>query len=90
LFVLIISSFIVGMLIGLFFKIRFFKKINLLTWITLALLFSMGLEIGSSDELFEQLPEIGTTGLLIAVFAIAGSVFFTWSFELILKRKGNR
>lgn len=89
-FIFIISSFVAGMLIGLFFKIRFLRKINLLTWITLALLFFMGLEIGSNKELFDQLPEIGTTGFLIAIFAIGGSVLFTWSFELFLKRKGNR
>ena len=89
-FLMIISSFIIGTIIGIFFKIRIFKKMNLLTWVTLTLLFFMGMEIGSNDELFELLPKIGITGFLISVFAIGGSILFTWSFEIFTKRKIKR
>jgi len=90
LFPIIISAFVLGIVIGMFMKVQIFKRLKFLMWVTLALLFFMGMEIGSNDKLFESLPEIGIIAFLIAIFAIAGSVILTWIFEVSLRRRSNR
>lgn len=85
-----ILFFIIGMIVGIVFRIKIFKKLNLLSLTTLALLFFVGVEIGTNDELFKSLSKIGIIGFLIAIFSIAGSILLTWIFESFLKRKIGR
>ncbi len=67
-------------------KFEFIKKYKLVTIITVFLLFIMGFEIGSDGELFDKLPEIGISALVIAVSGILGSMFLTTVFEKIKNR----
>jgi len=92
--ILILISFVVGILLGLTRKFEFLKKYKLVTIITVILLFVMGFEIGSDNELFEKLPEIGFSALVIALAGILGSVVFTSIFDKFknkyLEKKKNQ
>jgi len=60
-----------------FSRVKGFNKITdkASIYIIYALLFFMGLSVGTRPEVMKNLAEIGFDALLIALFAIAGSLF---------------
>lgn len=75
--IIIIALFIIGIFIGYLFKNR--KKIiecsEKATNITIyALLFTLGLSVGSNKEVLSNLDKIGLQSLIISFLAIFGSI----------------
>jgi len=87
---IIILSFALGIVSGAFFKVTLPKKINVVNIIVIALLFFMGLNLGSNKDLLKVLPSVGITGLLIAFFSAGCSIIFAWLFEYFSKRGGKK
>ncbi|BBE30838.1 hypothetical protein OSSY52_09790 [Tepiditoga spiralis] len=78
---LILFSFIAGLTLGIKGKLRFLKKYKPVTYITVLLLFFMGMDIGANKSLISQLPKIGLLAFFIAIFSIIGSILFTMIYE---------
>ena len=74
---LILTAFATGLFLGLKKRLRFLAKVKIIPVITLMLLFSMGTEIGQSQEIMDHLSTIGWSAFLIAVFTVAGSFLVT-------------
>ena len=74
---LILTAFATGFFLGLKKRLRFLAKVKIIPVITLMLLFSMGTEIGQSQEIMDHLSTIGWSAFLIAVFTVAGSFLVT-------------
>ena len=53
------------------------------------LLFLLGIDVGAKEEIRNHLDTLGLTGLLIAIFSIAGSLFFAWITWRIFYRKNG-
>ncbi|KAF2955301.1 LysO family transporter [Marinitoga sp. 38H-ov] len=87
---LILSSFILGFIIGMNKKLKIFKKINIVTFITILLLFFMGYEIGADKNLITQLSEIGYLAFFIALFSLIGSALLPTIYEKIFLDKGDK
>lgn len=85
----ILAAFVLGLLLGLKKRLGFLSKFKIIPLITLLLLFSMGTEIGKSQEIMDNLNSIGLNALLIALFAVAGSFLVTLIFLKIFKNKNG-
>ncbi len=59
-------------------------------YIIYALLFFMGLSVGTKPEIMRNLTEIGFKALLISLFAIAGSVFTAFLLYRFIFRKNEK
>ncbi len=58
------------------------------SWIIYLLLFIMGLRVGTNSEIMDHFDSIGLQALIIALFAIAGSVFLSKiTFELFFRHE---
>jgi uncharacterized membrane protein YbjE (DUF340 family) len=84
--ILLLSGSIAGFFLG---KFRGFNratdKISL--YIIYILLFFMGLSVGTRPEVMKNLGRIGLDAFLIAVFAIAGSIFAAYFLYRFNERK---
>ncbi|SHE31166.1 Membrane protein of unknown function [Marinitoga hydrogenitolerans DSM 16785] len=87
---IILISFLTGLILGMKGKFIFIKKFKPVTIITVLLLFFMGFEIGSDQNLISKLPEIGYLALLIAIFSILGSVILTTLYEKMFIRSDKK
>jgi len=86
---LILAAFTTGLLLGLKKRLGFLSKFKIIPLITLLLLFSMGTEIGQSQEIMANLNSIGLNAFLIALFAVAGSFLVTLLFLKMIKTKNG-
>jgi len=77
---LILAAFVSGLFLGLKKRFGFLSKFKIIPLITLLLLFSMGTEIGQSQEIMANLNSIGLNAFLIALFAVLGSFVMTLIF----------
>ena len=84
---LILAAFVIGLFLGLKKRLKFLSKFKIIPMITLLLLFSMGTEIGQSQEIMANLNSIGLNAFLIALFAVAGSFLVTFFFLKLFKTK---
>lgn len=87
---LILMAFLLGFILGMKGKLKFLKKWNTVTIMTVLLLFFMGFELGSDENLIKQLSEIGYLSFLIALFAIIGSALLPTIYEKIFLNKGDK
>jgi FtsH-binding integral membrane protein len=91
---IILICFAAGIGIGFLLRSKkrishIFEKISLL--IVAVLLLFLGLTVGSNQEVLSKLASIGSASLLIALFSIAGSVFFSYIvYRLFLKKTLNK
>ena len=74
---------------GLKKRLGFLSKFKIIPLITLLLLFSMGTEIGQSQEIMDNLNSIGLNAFFIALFAVAGSFLVTLVFLKVFKNKNG-
>jgi uncharacterized membrane protein YbjE (DUF340 family) len=82
-----------GTLLG--FMLNRFKKFNRFTdkasmYIIYILLFFMGLSVGTKPEIMKNLTGIGIEALIIALFAIAGSVFTAFIVYRFMRRNNEK
>jgi len=83
---MIILAFSIGMLFGLKKRLNFLTRFKILPILTCILLFSMGTEIGTSEEIFSNLTGIGFHAFLIALFATAGSFIATFIYTRLFSK----
>jgi len=86
---LILSAFVTGLFFGLKKRLGFLSKFKIIPLITLLLLFSMGTEIGQSQEIMDNLNSIGLNAFLIALFAVGGSFLVTFFFLKFFSNKSG-
>jgi uncharacterized membrane protein YbjE (DUF340 family) len=82
----VLIVFFGGFFIGKFIKTEWIGKYKLILFLTMLLLFSLGLEIGSNDELFSKIDTILLYGVLIALAGSLGSFIFGYIAEKFSKR----
>jgi uncharacterized membrane protein YbjE (DUF340 family) len=83
----VLVVFFSGFFLGRFMKTEWIGKYKVILVLTMLLLFSLGLEIGSNEELFGKIDKILLYGLLIAIAGSLGSFIFGFFFE---KTFGNK
>lgn len=79
-FVLVMFIMLIGILIGLWIFPEKYNPVNmkLQTWTTAALIFSMGVSLGSRPGFFSELGTIGLRSLVLAVSGIIFSTVIVW------------
>ncbi len=91
--VIIFSVLVSGIIIG---RLLLSKKNNkylpkIIIMIIWALLFFLGIEVGSNKELVSSLGTLGITALIITVLGLIGSIFFSWIlWKLITSKNENK
>ncbi|MCX7654798.1 MAG: LysO family transporter [Fervidobacterium sp.] len=84
----VLIVFFAGFFLGKFVKTQWIGKYKLVLVLTFLLLFTLGLEIGSNEELFKKIDEIILYGFLIASFGSLGSFVTGYLLErLALSKK---
>ena len=79
---------VAGFLAGLLLQGRVKLPTGMITLISICLLlFILGLEIGSNQELLGNLPSMGLIALLVAIFTLLGSITLT---KLLTRRSRGR
>lgn len=87
--IIMISGIVVGYLIRSYSHLI---KVNdkLTTWSIYALLFLMGIGIGSNKTIMSSLHTLGLKALLISIGGVAGSVLLGWlTYKLFFKKQQN-
>ncbi len=82
----LIVLFFAGFAIGRFLKTDWIRKYKILIILTLMLLFSLGVEIGSNDDVVSQLKIILSSSFMISTFAVLGSFIMAVLFERMFKK----
>lgn len=76
---LIIALMVSGIVLGYLFrdkKLGFIRR--LISLAIFALLFLLGVSVGSNARIMDNLPDIGLDALVITLGAVAGSVLCAW------------
>jgi len=85
---IVITCMLLGIAVGYLFrnrKIRFIHRIILtLIWL---LLFLLGLEVGSNENVIRQFGTLGFEAFLLATAGTLGSVVFAWLLWLTVHNK---
>ncbi|HEY5592616.1 MAG TPA: LysO family transporter [Paludibacter sp.] len=85
---IVITCMLLGIAVGYLFrnrKIRFIHRIILtLIWL---LLFLLGLEVGSNENVVRQFGTLGFEAFLLATAGTLGSVVFAWLLWLTVHNK---
>lgn len=87
---LIITALLLGIIVGYFRLlsdriVRLTKPVSLIG--LLLLIFLLGVKIGDEPRVTQHLGEIGVQGLLIALFAVVGTLIFAIPIDLWLKKR---
>ena len=88
----IIGLVLTGMLLGYLLRKRDLKKIHpIITLLIWLLLFILGIEVGSNEEIIRGLHTIGYEAVVLTLGGILGSVIAAWAlWRALYKRKGGR
>ena len=86
----IIGLMLTGMLLG--YLLRDLKKIHpIITLLFWLLLFILGIEVGSNEEIIRGLHTIGYEAVVLTLGGTLGSVIAAWAlWRALYKRKGGR
>lgn len=81
-----------GMLLGYLLRKRDLKKIHpIITLLIWLLLFILGIEVGSNEEIIRGLHTIGYEAVVLTLGGTLGSVIAAWVlWRALYKRKGGR
>ena len=81
-----------GMLLGYLLRKRDLKKIHpIITLLIWLLLFILGIEVGSNEEIIRGLHTIGYEAVVLTLGGTLGSVIAAWAlWGALYKRKGGR
>ncbi|MFN4200426.1 lysine exporter LysO family protein [Fervidobacterium riparium] len=83
----VLIVFFAGFFVGKFINTKWIGKYKVIMLLTMTLLFSLGLKIGSNDELFSKIDSIIFFGLLIALAGGAGSFLVGYIIERVVNKK---
>ena len=88
----IIGLMLTGMLLGYLLRKRDLKKIHpIITLLIWLLLFILGIEVGSNEEIIRGLHTIGYEAVVLTLGGTLGSVIAAWAlWRAVYKRKGGR
>ncbi len=88
----IIGLMLTGMLLGYLLRKRDLKKIHpIITLLIWLLLFILGIEVGSNEEIIRGLHTIGYEAVVLTLAGTLGSVIAAWAFwRALYKRKGGQ
>lgn len=83
---ILIALFFAGFFVGKFLKTDWIRRYKVLIVLTFFLLFALGVEIGSNNDVVSQLGNILSSSFLISTLAVLGSFVFALLFERMTKR----
>ena len=88
----IIGLMLTGILLGYLLRKRDLKKIHqIITLLIWLLLFILGIEVGSNEQIIKGLHTIGLEAVIITLGGTLGSVIAAWAlWRALYKRKGGR
>ena len=88
----IIGLMLTGILLGYLLRKRDLKKIHqIITLLIWLLLFILGIEVGSNEQIIKGLHTIGLEAVILTLGGTLGSVIAAWALWIALyKRKGGR
>ena len=88
----IIGLVLTGMLLGYLVRKRDLKKVHpMITLLIWLLLFILGIEVGSNEEIIRGLHTIGYEAVVLTLGGTLGSVIAAWAlWRDLYKRKGGR
>lgn len=86
LLIVLILLFFLGFFVGRFLRTGWIKKYKVLIVLTFLLLFALGVEIGSNDDVVSKLESILFSSLAVSSFAVLGSFIFAVIFERVSKK----
>ena len=88
----IIGLMLTGMLLGYLLRKRDLKKIHqIITLLIWLLLFILGIEVGSNEQIIKGLHTIGLEAVILTLGGTLGSVIAAWAlWRVLYKRKGGR
>lgn len=88
----IIGLMLTGMLLGYLLRKRDLKKIHqIITLLIWLLLFILGIEVGSNEQIIKGLHTIGLEAVILTLGETLGSVIAAWAlWRALYKRKGGR
>lgn len=88
----IIGLMLTGMLLGYLLRKRDLKKIHqIITLLIWLLLFILGIEVGSNEQIIKGLHTIGLEAVILTLGGTLGSVIAAWVlWRALYKRKGGR
>lgn len=89
---IIIGLMLTGMLLGYLLRKRDLKKIHqIITLLIWLLLFILGIEVGSNEQIIKGLHTIGLEAVILTLGWTLGSVIAAWAlWRALYKRKGGR
>lgn len=88
----IIGLILTGILLGYLLRKRDLKKIHqIITLLIWLLLFILGIEVGSNEQIIKGLHTIGLEAVILTLGGTLGSVIAAWAlWRALYKRKGGR
>ena len=88
----IIGLMLTGILLGYLLRKRDLKKIHqIITLLIWLLLFILGIEVGSNEQIIKGLHTIGLEAVILTLGGTLGSVIAVWAlWRALYKRKGGR
>ena len=88
----IVGLMLTGMLLGYLLRKRDLKKIHpIITLLIWLLLFILGIEVGSNEQIIKGLHTIGLEAVILTLGGTLGSVIAAWAlWRALYKRKGGR
>lgn len=88
----IIGLMLTGILLGYLLRKRDLKKIHqIITLLIWLLLFILGIEVGSNEQIIKGLHTIGLEAVILTLGGTLGSVNAAWAlWRALYKRKGGR
>lgn len=88
----IIGLMLTGMLLGYLLRKRDLKKIHqIITLLIWLLLFILGIEVGSNEQIIKGLHTIGLEAVILTLGGTLGSVIAAWAlWKALYNRKGGR
>ena len=89
---IIIGLMLTGMLLGYLLRKRDLKKIHqIITLLIWLLLFILGIDVGSNEQIIKGLHTIGLEAVILTLGGTLGSVIAAWAlWRALYKRKGGK
>ena len=88
----IIGLVLTGMLLGYLLRKRDLKKIHqIITLLIWLLLFILGIEVGSNEQIIKGLHTIGLEAVILTLGGTLGSIIAAWAlWRALYNKKGGR
>lgn len=88
---IVIGLMVSGIILGYILRNRDLKIIQkLIMYAIFALLFLLGLSVGTNDKIMDNLSTIGLDALIITLGAVGGSILCAWGVFKFFFEKNNK